>query len=457
MGKIRKRSKTLSGIFLRYVIAMLGELLLFTIMILGVSNILMNRGYIYPANYTEKKILESYDVIANAEEVTEELIPPLCNYGIFSVEGELLGGNLSSEGIENARKVINGQETKGSYYYKEITRPEEYVVIQYSLSIQYSSKFLREHFIAPGTLIVMVAILGAVAIILLPSLRFGKKIKYSMKPMLDAVDSIKNHDLDYETADSGVKEFDDCLNSIDEMRTALKDSLEKQWNAEQEKSRQISALAHDIKTPLTVARGNAELLMETELTEEQKGYANYISNSASQIQNYVQTLIEVTKSVEGYQYNFEEISLKELLNDVKNQTIGLAEIYHLQVNWHEQYFSETMKAVYDQVVRAVLNIVKNAAEHTDADGTINVSVEEHDSELVFTVEDTGCGFTKEALLHGTEQFFMGDSSRSGGTHYGIGLFSAKSIAVRHGGNVLLSNSEEYSGAKVQISFLVCAQ
>ena len=63
------------------------------------------------------------------------------------------------------------------------------------------------------------------------------------------------------------------------------------------------------------------------------------------------------------------------------------------------------------------------------------------------MEDTGSGFTKEALLHGTEQFYMDDASRSGGKHYGIGLFSAKTIVERHGGRILLKNSEETGGRR----------
>lgn len=277
-------------------------------------------------------------------------------------------------------------------------------------------------------------------------------MKRKMKPVMNAVERIKNQDLEYEVSYSGVKEIDDCLSSIDEMRNALKDSLERQWKTEQEKNRQMSALAHDIKTPLTVVKGNAELLSETKLTEEQKNYIDYIASSALQMQNYVQTLIEATKSVDGYQYSPEKIKTEDLLGDIKKQTLGLAEVYQLKINWKEQYSSETVSVVYEQVVRAVMNIIKNSVEHTPKGGTINISIEEQSGELTFTVEDTGSGFTKEALLHGTEQFFMDDTSRSGGVHYGIGLFSAKSIAEKHGGRILLTNSEETGGAKVEICF-----
>ena len=101
-----------------------------------------------------------------------------------------------------------------------------------------------------------------------------------------------------------------------------------------------------------------------------------------------------------------------------------------------------------------MNIIKNAAEHTPKGGTINIFIEEQSGELTFTVEDTGSGFTKEALMHGTEQFFMDDTSRIGDVHYGIGLFSSKSIAEKHGGRILLTNSKKTGGAKVDICFKI---
>lgn len=453
MGRVKKRkSSTLSGIFLRYVLVMLGLLLTLGICTVLIFNILVNLGGIYPANYAERKINEAYDTIQNADEVTEEMIPVLCHYVIFSEDGEVLRGNMTEDSVEIAWNVANRGTASGDYFYKVIPRSNETVVLQYSLTPQYQSAFLREHFIEPQNLMTIVIILSGITMILLPSVSFGKKMKRKMQPVMNAVERIKNQDLEYEVSYSGVKEIDDCLSSIDEMRNALKDSLERQWKTEQEKNRQMSALAHDIKTPLTVIRGNAELLSEMEMTEEQEKYIDYITSSALQIQNYVQTLIEVTRSADGYQYRFEKIRTEDVLDAIKKQTSGLAEVFNLKINWEEQYISETVNIIYDQVVRAVMNIIKNAAEHTPKGGTINICIKEQSGELTLTVEDTGSGFTKEALLHGTEQFFMDDMSRSGGVHYGIGLFSAKSIAEKHGGRILLTNSEETGGAKVEICF-----
>ena len=262
--------------------------------------------------------------------------------------------------------------------------------------------------------------------------------------------------MDFEINYSGVREIDECLVALDDMRYALKTSLQKQWETEQEKNRQMSALAHDIKTPLTVVRGNSELLLETELTDEQKNYADYISGSVLQIQNYVQTLIEVTKSQEGISQAPVNVNVYDVLADIKKQTLGLSEVYQHQINWKEELESENsdsvISVVYDHVVRAVMNVVRNAAEHTPKGSVINITVTYIDGELAFTVEDSGSGFTPEGLAHGTEQFFMDDSSRTGGSHYGIGLFFAKKVAEEHGGKIVLANSNETSGAKVEISF-----
>ena len=451
MGRIRK-SNTLSGIFMQYVLIMIVSFLALVVCTFVIFNILINTGYIYPANYAEKKINEAYSTIQKADEVTKDMIPALSHYVVFSANGDVLSGDMTEDSIKTAWNVVNGRNSSGKYFYKVVTRLNEYVVLQYSLAPQYHSAFLREHVVRPQNIMIGVDILGAIAIIILPSISFGRKIKRKMQPLLKAIDKTKNQDLEYEVSYSGIKELDDCIVSIDDMRRALKTSLEQQWKMEQDKNRQMSALAHDIKTPLTVVRGNSELLAETELTKQQRINVRYITDSALQIQDYVQKLIDVTKSMDDGQNIMEEVAPEKIVSDIRKQAAGLAEVYGIKIDWKEEWHNKTVNVVKDQIVRAVLNIIQNAVEHTKKGGTISVSIKDADGRLTFTVEDTGDGFTREALLHGTEQFFMGDASRSGEAHYGIGLFFAKSVAKRHGGDIILTNSQDTGGAQVSIWF-----
>jgi len=453
MGSVEKKSRTtLSRIFLKYVLVMLGGLMILGTALVMVFHLLVNMNCIYPANYAERSIEAVGDTLKNADTVTEDMIPPLCHYAVFSVNGDLMDGNMPGDTLSIAWNAAVHGTASGKYFYKVIRRQDEYVVLQYSLKPQYRSDYMRAHLADPQTMLTVIAAMGAVLIILLPSIQFGKKMKEKIQSIMYAAEQIKGQNLDYEVSYCGVKEIDDCLLSIDDMRAALKVSLEQQWKTEQDKNRQMSALAHDIKTPLTIVRGNTELLAETELTEEQARYAGYIKNSALQIQNYVQTLIEVTKSMEGDSAKFEIVKIESLLHEIKEQTMGLAEVYHLNIDWNVQSGIPSICLCYEQAIRAVMNIIRNAAEHTPSGGRISVAVRKQNNKLIFIIEDTGSGFTKEALKYGTEQFFMDDTSRTGSGHYGIGLYSAKMIAEKHGGAVELSNSEAAGGARVKISF-----
>ena len=108
---------------------------------------------------------------------------------------------------------------------------------------------------------------------------------------------------------SNIKEFEDVLISFSHMKESLKASLEQQWKAEQTQKEQIAALAHDLKTPLTVIQGNADLICETELDKEQRLYAEYISSSSEQMQLYIRTLIDISRAATGYQLYMEDIDL----------------------------------------------------------------------------------------------------------------------------------------------------
>ena len=55
-------------------------------------------------------------------------------------------------------------------------------------------------------------------------------------------------------------------------------------------------MAHDLKTPLTIIRGNTELLYDTILADNQKECADYIEGSVVQMQDYIETLIDMTKA-----------------------------------------------------------------------------------------------------------------------------------------------------------------
>ena len=130
------------------------------------------------------------------------------------------------------------------------------------------------------------------------------------------------------------------------------------------------------------------------------------------------------------------------------QAKGLCAVKGIKLKWENRISVEHIVIDKEQIIRALTNILSNAVEYTPAEGYISLTASSDNSYLQFVITDTGSGFSPEALKRATEQFYMGDHSRSSKSHYGIGLYAAKLIIDLHGGQLILDNSTETGGARV---------
>lgn len=452
MGRVGREKKIpLSVFYLRYFAYIFLSALLLVAALVLLFNCLVATGALYPANYAEKQAQEAHDAIESAPQVTQELIPPLCDYAVFDLNGNQTDGSLTGKAAERAWEAVRQEKRSlGDYSYSVIARGAEYCVLRYALTVQFSSPRLREALPQPEVIFLGAAILGLLFIIVFVALRFGRALNGKLSALKSVTGKIEHQELDFDISPSGIREIDALLGSMDDMRLALKSSLEAQWRTEQEKSSQMSALAHDLKTPLTLVRGNAELLMEEELTEKQEKYARCIANSSLQMQNYVQTLIETTKSWQGGQFRAEKTACEPFFKEVEQQLTGLCAVYGLVPAWDCSCALTEITIDRELLLRAVINVLANAAERTPRGGTVKVSISADGGVLTLSVEDSGSGFTPAALRHATEQFYMDDAGRSSKTHFGVGLYAADTIVKKHGGALILQNSQDTGGAKVTI-------
>ncbi len=105
-----------------------------------------------------------------------------------------------------------------------------------------------------------------------------------------------------ETTD--IKEINQVLRSLERMKDALQKSLKKQWDMEEEQNRQVRALVHDIKTPLTIIKGNAELSAEDvgewkEILSEKTDGSGKLS-ALQGVENCQKQILEHTVEIEAY-------------------------------------------------------------------------------------------------------------------------------------------------------------
>lgn len=441
-----RKSKKLRTIFIEYIIS-IG----FLVILLIVANYILftSTALMYPANYTEKAIQRNYDELKEAPHVTMDLLTPMSSFGVFSPDGQYLYGNFSARDIKlNWDYYRNGDLSSGlSTFIVCIDRDSEVLIISYPLSMQFKNDALRNLLPHAEMTAVILFLLQLLFVIVLWSNRFAKRINRELTFLLATTKQIQEQNLDFKVGNSRIEEIDGVLKGIDTMRVALKISLEEQWSLEKQKREQVSALTHDLKTPLTIVKGNAELLMETTLTEEQRNYCKDIEKSSLQMDHYIHKLLTISKNELDHQAARTTIEVTKFLHSIKRQTEAISKIRGIGVVW-QMNVKENLRLTADQhdLERAIMNIITNAFDFSPGGSTITINSMANDSELTIQVIDQGKGFTKRALKHGKEQLFMENESRTKNGHHGLGLYIANTIITNDNGELILSNDEHGGGS-----------
>lgn len=456
--KRKKREVTLAGLFTRYTVIFCVNILLIFVILIGVICLFPLSSLFLPANYAEEQIDEKRDAIAEADVVTSDLIPNRCSYGVYDADGWYLYGNFADEEKEPAWKHYEEEKSSsgGAFYYQYIRRESgEVCIVKYALHLQFANEKLNDHLPnAEGILIVVVLFLFVLLLLanaVLVSRTFAKVLKKRLQKLERVTKKIADQELDFEIEASDIREINTVMDSFEKMKRALKESLEQQWKLEQQKKEQMAALAHDIKTPLTVIRGHAELLAEETLPDEAGESTAYILSNVQQIEDYLAAMRQVLDggSLPERQERFSGEEVKELLFDIARQTAAAQGSFVL-------FSGEKTKGgvICDRqlLIRAFENILSNAFAYGDTEKGIRLSVAENCREgeqfLKISVHNFGRGFSKRDLIYADQEFYSGDESRHDSTHQGLGLAIVRKFAAAQGGYLEYRN--EAGGAVVEV-------
>lgn len=309
---------------------------------------------------------------------------------------------------------------------------------------QWVSRGVAEAAPNPQGLMLASAVLGSALALALTARRASSVIARKMAPLTEAAGRVGAGELDFAVGRTNVREVNDVLGAMDEMRSSLSDSLDARWAAERSQREQVASLAHDLKTPLTVMRANAEFIAE-ELGEEDgdlAAAARDIAGGAERLDGYVRLLIEASRGSAGPGRSLARPS--DLCGRIVAEAGQVARARGVRFDARVDPAvagADEASLDLDALSRAAGNLVFNAAEHSLSAVAVRCGVE--DGFLFVEVSDDGPGFSPAALERGCERLFTDDSSRrsaDGGRHYGIGLHAASESARAHGGSVALANA-----------------
>lgn len=446
------KGQSLKLIFFEYLISTGVFLLVSTGISVTAFMCMYTTGLIIPANYTENKILENREKIAGTNSFDKKMIPEYSSYLFISKDGQIISSSMSKEEQDKALGFHYNKDTDNAVYntYIEIIRNDGYCIIHYSLKPHYTNRFMETYFPNANILFGLILLIMSMLSIFIVTLIWAKYLAGQLSSMLSAAEKIAERNLDFDMKYSGVKEFNTVLKGLEDMKTALKNSLIKEWRQEENRKNQITALTHDLKTPLSIIQGNAQLLQNTDITKEQGEYIHYIIKNGRRISDYIHELLIMSRTEDLSEYNPKELDMKQAAYQLADAAEEIMSVNQITLKIKTDVDNGLLSVDMALLERALQNILNNAVENSPDNTEVDLVMKTSEGFFEITVADNGSGFSEVDLTHAKEKFYRGDSGRRSTVNYGIGLFVTEQIIKLHGGTVSLKNRDNGRGACVTL-------
>ncbi|MGE5498631.1 MAG: sensor histidine kinase, partial [Syntrophothermus sp.] len=205
----------------------------------------------------------------------------------------------------------------------------------------------------------------------------------------------------------------------------------------------LSAVTHDLKSPITSIRMFSELLgQENELPGTRKdNYLEIIKGECDRLTRMIDNMLDLTKIEKGIkEYQFIPADLNKIARYAVNTMSYQFRIANCCIETVIPPESFMICADSDSIISAVINLLSNAVKYSTPPGTVNLTTFRKDGNLHLKVVNNGIPFTDEELMHLSELYFRtGTTKKSGINGSGLGLYLIKQIAQAHKGKLAIEN------------------
>lgn len=285
---------------------------------------------------------------------------------------------------------------------------------------------------------------------------YRAKIEEPVRVMDDAARRIAAGDLDFSVTVNDGGELGNLAGSFETMRAELERAERAAWRSAENRRRANAAFAHDLRTPLTVLSGRAEMLEQ---------FAPSGTLDGGQVADVARAMLRQTARLESYVASVRDVDALESYEPREVEVDGacwfarevqaardIADAYGVSLAARCDTLPKRMTFDGEAASRIVLNLVSNAARHAKTQVALVALWD--DDVLRLRVEDDGEGFSQEALDNATKPYWReteADESCQSGAHFGLGLNICAVLCDKLGGRLELSNAE--SGGAVAEAFL----
>lgn len=316
-------------------------------------------------------------------------------------------------------KIINPKFNNKTLIYGIKIEDGIYAFISTSLEpISSTALLLKRQLI----LIIIIVLIIAALIAYTISKKISKPIEEITKVSKNISEGNYNIKFDTKTDINEIKELEDSLNNA-----------AKELSKTEELRRELLAnVSHDLKTPLTLIKANAEMVKDLTYKDKEKRNKNLdtIVSEVDRLNLLVEDVLDLSK-MQSFNdtLNYEEFNLNEAIESIISR-FDILESQGYNINYSG--FSVVVKADKKRIEQVVYNLINNAINYTGEDKQIYINLVDNNEYVRVEVIDTGSGIDEENLKYIWDKYYKVDKKYkrvSYGT--GLGLSIVKNILINH--------------------------
>ncbi|MCM1497782.1 MAG: HAMP domain-containing histidine kinase [Clostridium sp.] len=364
-------------------------------------------------------------------------------YGVIAVLLEQVREQYPDFKEEEWIQVLN-QETLPK---AEMQNLEQYGIVPEDMPILSQSRYQMRILIG-GNLLILLLCGGILMLILAYQRQRDRQIAQLVSYIRQIEQGIYALDLEENEED----ELSDLKNELYKITVMLKEAARLSAGQKKALADSVSDISHQLKTPLTSVMVLLDNLSESEHMEEETR-RRFLSEITSQLTNVnwlVATLLKLSRLDAGVvEFQNQCIDLDALIEQVLDKLAIMAEWKQITL---VKEGAEGVALTGDEhwIGEALTNLVKNAIEHSPAQTSVRIRIEDNTVYTAVSVVDAGEGIEEEEQKHIFERFYRSKSAKKDSV--GIGLSLCKEIIERQNGYITVSSNRE-TGTEFLIKFL----
>jgi len=237
---------------------------------------------------------------------------------------------------------------------------------------------------------------------------------------------------------------------IHKMTIRLREQNAELKNEKQFAKEALEDISHQLRTPLTSVMMILGLMRSSDLTDtERVEYLRDLYELLARMKWLIETMLSISRiDADAVKFAKNTVSCRELIEKPVEMVSVMAELKGVEIRTKINEAPEFIGDLH-YTSEAIVNLLKNAIEHTPQGGTVTVSAKGSNIATEITITDTGEGIPEAELPHIFERFYRSSEYTKNG--FGIGLAFAKKVISAQDGSLKASNRKPH-GAVFDIHF-----